>query len=230
MSESLAIDLKAVHKRYQIQNNTVHALRGVDFKVPFGRRIAVTGKSGSGKSTLLHIISTLERPTSGAVRLGGKDYSNARDITLSHFRNRTIGFVFQMNNLLPEFSAIENVLMPGLIAQVDRKKLSDRARKLLAAVGLMERMSHRPGELSGGEQQRVAIAQALVLGPKILLADEPTGNLDERTSLEVQDLLLELSSSYEMTMILVTHDPDLAKRLPHQVVMHDGQIVEEGRS
>ncbi len=229
MTEAWAIDLEAVHKQYRIQNHTVHALRGVNLQVPFGRRVAVTGKSGSGKSTLLHIISTLERPTAGKVKLGGKDFSTSSDQAISHFRNRAIGVVFQMNNLLPEFTALENVLMPGLIGHLDKPKLNDRAESLLNSVGLKERMNHRPGELSGGEQQRVAIARALVLGPSILLADEPTGNLDEKTSLEIQDLLLNLSSTYDMTMVLVTHDPDLAKRLPYQVVMHDGQVVEEGQ-
>lgn len=160
--------------------------------------------------------------------LNGTDVSTMPDKIASHFRNCTIGFVFQMNNLLPEFSALENVIMPGLIAGMKRAELQERGAGLLAAVGLAAREKHRPGELSGGEQQRVAIARALLMSPPILLADEPTGNLDQKTSDAVETLLLELCQRHNVTMLLVTHDQDLAKRLPYQMVMEDGVIVDYG--
>lgn len=204
------------------------ALRSIDLVVPQGTIAAVTGKSGAGKSTLLHIIGTLDRPTGGQIFLNGSDVTNMDDRTASMFRNRTIGFVFQMHNLLPEFSAIENVMMPGLIAGVSKAVVKDRAGSLLAAVGLGDRRNHRPGELSGGEQQRVAIARALLMAPPILLADEPTGNLDLKTSEAIQTLLLDLAVQNGMTMLLITHDVQLAKRLPRQIVFEDGKIASEG--
>jgi lipoprotein-releasing system ATP-binding protein len=203
-------------------------LRGVNLKVRKGQMVGITGRSGSGKSTLLHVIGTLDTPSAGVVRLNGKDVSHVSDQTASAFRNRTVGFVFQMNNLLPEFSAIENVMMPGLIAGGNRSLLRDRAIKLLQAVELGHRLDHRPAELSGGEQQRVAIARALLMEPPILLADEPTGNLDKKSGELVESLLMDLSKRNQLTMLLVTHDNELAKRLPYQVVMEDGNIVDFG--
>lgn len=220
--------VRGVTKIYQVEAQRVEALRGVDLRVPQGSLAAVTGKSGAGKSTLLHVIGLLDRPTAGNLQIGGTEVSDMPDRAISEFRNRTVGFVFQMSNLLPEFSAIENVMMPGLIAGIARGAVHERAAALLAAVGLSSRERHRPGELSGGEQQRVAIARALLMAPPILLADEPTGNLDLKTSRAVQDLLLDLCVQQKMTMLLVTHDVDLARRLPHQVVMEDGRIVEGG--
>ena len=203
-------------------------LKKVDLKIPAGKIVSVTGKSGAGKSTLLHLIGALDKPTTGNVLLNGTDVSKVDDQTASSFRNKTIGFVFQMNNLLPEFSAIENVMMPGMIAGVKKAPVHERAKMLLDAVGLGERLNHRPGELSGGEQQRVTIARALLMAPPILLADEPTGNLDNKTSLEIQELLFKLAEQYKMTMLLITHDADLAARLPSRIVMEDGCIKEEG--
>lgn len=224
------IQLKDVHKTYQVESQQVQALRGVNLTVRRGQLVAVTGRSGSGKSTLLHVIGTLDTPTAGSVHLNGKDVSHLSDQAASSFRNKTVGFVFQMNNLLPEFSAIENVMMPGFIAGLSGSTLRSRAQKLLEAVELGKRMDHRPAELSGGEQQRVAIARALLMEPPILLADEPTGNLDKKSGELVESLLVELGRRNQVTMLLVTHDMELAKRLPNQVVMEDGNVVDFGGS
>jgi len=224
------IELQGVFKTYQVVEQQVQALRGVNLKIRKGQMVGVTGRSGSGKSTLLHVIGTLDTPSAGSVRLNGKDVSHVSDQTASAFRNRTVGFVFQMNNLLPEFSAIENVMMPGLISGGNRSLLRDRAIKLLQSVELGHRLNHRPAELSGGEQQRVAIARALLMEPPILLADEPTGNLDKKSGELVESLLVDLGKKNQVTMLLVTHDGELAKRLPYQVVMEDGNIVDFGGS
>ncbi|MES2744178.1 MAG: ABC transporter ATP-binding protein [Bdellovibrionota bacterium] len=224
------IQLKNVHKTFQISSQKVDALRGVDLTMQKGQLVSVTGRSGSGKSTLLHVIGTLDTPSSGAVALNGRDVSNLSDKDASLFRNRTVGFVFQMNNLLPEFSALENVIMPGLIAGMSPNALRERAAALLAAVDLSNRLDHRPAELSGGEQQRVAIARALLMEPPILLCDEPTGNLDKKNGERVEEILMELSRRTQVTMMLVTHDVELAKRMPSQVVMEDGKIVDYGGS
>ena len=218
--------LRDVHKVYRIAAQDVEALRGVTLQVRQGAITAVTGKSGAGKSTLLHIVGTLDRPSLGQVVLNGVDVSNMGDQAASQFRNASVGFVFQMNNLLNEFSAIENVMLPGLIAGAARTQVEQRAQILLKAVGLGRRMEHRPGELSGGEQQRVAIARALIMAPPILLADEPTGNLYQKTSHDIQDLLLQVCLENKVTMLLVTHDPDLARRLPNQVIMEDGRVID----
>lgn len=227
---SSGIILRDVYKTYTVESQAVSALRGINLNLEAGSVAAVTGKSGAGKSTLLHIIGTLDRPTRGKVFLNGTDVSGLDDFSASAFRNRTIGFVFQMNNLLPEFSAIENVMMPGMISGAKKAVVRERAAMLLQSVGLSARENHRPGELSGGEQQRVAIARALLMAPPILLADEPTGNLDVKTSEEVQDLLLEVAVQHKTTMLLITHDLELAKRLPQQIVVEDGRICSEDDS
>jgi lipoprotein-releasing system ATP-binding protein len=221
-------ELRNVTKSYAFDSQKIDALRGVNLRLSKGVVAAITGKSGAGKSTLLHIIGSLDRPSAGKVSLNGVEVSGMSDQVASTFRNKTVGFIFQMNNLLPEFSALENVMLPGLIAGHEKRELRERANKILKSVGLGHRLSHRPGELSGGEQQRVAISRALVMNPPLLLADEPTGNLDRKTSLAVQDLLLQLCADHHITMLLVTHDPELAKRLPHQVVMEDGLVVSGG--
>jgi len=220
--------LKNVHKTYKIEAQSVAALRGVDLTLKSSQLVSVIGRSGAGKSTLLHIIGTLDRPTQGKVFLNGKDMSTLNDHASSLFRNKTLGFVFQMRNLFNEFSALENVMLPGLIAGLSKPLIKERAVKLLAAVGLARREKHRPGELSGGEQQRVTIARALLMSPPILLADEPTGNLDKHTSLAIQSLLLGLCEEHKTTMLLVTHDLELASRLPHRIVMEDGVIIDRG--
>ena len=227
LQQQKIITLEGVRKEYTIDAARVEALRGVTVSVPEGAMVAVTGKSGAGKSTLLHIIGTLDRPTAGRVLINGIDLSGLTDRELSRFRSRSIGFIFQMHNLLPEFSAIENAMMPGIIAGMRISDLRDRAAGLLASVGLESRLNHKPGELSGGEQQRVAIARALFMAPPLLVADEPTGNLDRRTSIMIQDLLLELVSAQKMTLVLVTHDMELAARLPSQIVMEDGEIIRD---
>ncbi len=221
------IVLQDVRKAYAVEAQKVDALAGVNMVVKQGSLVAVTGKSGAGKTTLLHIIGMLDRPSGGRLILGGTNVSDMPDHIVSEFRNCTVGFVFQLSNLLPEFSAIENVMMPGLIAGAPRAVVYERAASLLHSVGLSSREKHRPGELSGGEQQRVSIARALLMAPPILLADEPTGNLDNKTSQAVQELLLELCVQHRMTMLLVTHDLDLAARLPRRVIMEDGLVIDD---
>ncbi|MGE0173504.1 MAG: ABC transporter ATP-binding protein [Oligoflexales bacterium] len=230
--EKPPVNIKIVDlsKTFTIRSHSVHALRDINLEIRQGQVIAVTGRSGSGKSTLLHILATLDTPSSGKVYINNTDTSKIPDNQISHFRNYTIGLVFQMNNLLADFSALENTMMPGLIAGISRKQIEPRAKELLTAVGLESRLDHRPGELSGGEQQRVAIARALLMEPPILLADEPTGNLDKRNSDSVRNLLLDLCRERKITMLLVTHDLELARSLPTQVVMEDGQVVELGGS
>lgn len=219
------IQLSKVVKEYVIGSQTICALRGVSIAMAKGDMAAITGTSGSGKSTLLHIVGTLDRPSSGKAFINGEDIGTMNDHAVSVFRNSTIGFVFQMNNLLPEFNAIENVMMPGMIAGVSKETVREKASVLLNAVGLSHRETHRPGELSGGEQQRVAIARALLMDPPILLADEPTGNLDKKTSGAIEELLFELCRQNKITMLLVTHDLALASKFDKRVVMEDGKII-----
>jgi lipoprotein-releasing system ATP-binding protein len=221
----MLITLKSVYKTYKLDAQEVDALRGVDLAIPKGTICSITGPSGSGKSTLLHIIGTLDRPTNGIISINSTNVATLSDQMLSVFRNCTIGFVFQMNNLLPEFSALENVMLPGIIAGSADEAVRDRAHSLLKSVGLAHRSSHRPGELSGGEQQRVAIARALLMAPPILLADEPTGNLDKKTSASIEELLMNLCHENGVTMLMVTHDPSLASRLPNAICMEDGKII-----
>ena len=222
------IDLQHVSKVYSIGSQAIPALRDVSLSIPLGSIAAIIGKSGAGKSTLLHIVGALDRASAGTVRFNGLDLSCMEDQIASNFRNSTVGFIFQMNNLLQEFSAIENVMMPGLIAGFAPAVTRQKATEVLRSVGLSHRAEHRPGELSGGEQQRVAIARALLMSPPLLLADEPTGNLDNKTSRDIQALLLDLCRDLKMTMLLVTHDLDLASRLPNQIVMDDGQVIDRG--
>lgn len=224
------IKLENIGKTYLLAQQRVEALKGVSLGIRPGQVVSVTGRSGSGKSTLLHVTGTLDKPSEGRVVLNGQDVSKANDQVASQFRNRTVGFVFQMNNLLPEFSALENVMMPGLLAGGVKQAVADRAKMLLDSVELGGRVDHRPAELSGGEQQRVAIARALLMEPPILLADEPTGNLDKKSADTVEGLLLELCRRNGVTMLLVTHDMELAKRLPDHVIMEDGKIKELGGS
>ncbi len=219
------IKLEKVSKNFAFSEQKVRALQDINLEVNACESVAIVGKSGAGKSTLLSLIGTLDKPSSGRVILNSQEVGSMGDKELSHFRNRNIGFVFQMNNLLTEFSALENVMMPGLIGGLAPKLLEEKAKSLLSAVGLVERMKHRPGELSGGEQQRVAVARALVMSPPILLADEPTGNLDQKTGELIQDLLFSLCSEYKITMLLVTHDQRLAEKMPRKVVMEDGFLV-----
>ena len=200
-------------------------LKGVDFEASQGEVVSITGASGAGKSTLLQILGTLSTPDAGSLEIAGQDVLSLRGDALSRFRGRNIGFVFQFHHLLPEFTALENVMIPSLIAGESEKRARDRAAELLEAVGLTGRASHKPSELSGGEQQRVAIARALVNSPAVLFADEPTGNLDSATKQEIHSLFFELRRSLGQTIVIVTHDPSLAGLCDRSLQMKDGSFI-----
>ena len=222
----LALKVEGLTKSFEMGGRTVDVLRGIDLEVGVGERIAIVGQSGSGKSTFLHVVGTLDHPTAGRVFLHGSDAFARADAELDTLRNRHIGFVFQFHHLLPDQDAVHNVMIPALISGMRQPEARDRASSLLERVGLAERMEHRPGELSGGEQQRVALARALVQGPKLLLADEPTGNLDPDTAAEMLDLMLSLNEEQETTLLVVTHSLALADRFPRQLALENGQFVE----
>lgn len=219
------IQVQNLYKSFGNGAKKVEVLRGINLTFAQGERVAIVGASGVGKTTLLHILGTLDRPTSGKVLYGGRDVFVLNEKDLALFRNREIGFVFQFHHLLPEFNALENTMMPCLIYGMTKKEASARAEEILTLVGLKDRLSHKPGELSGGEQQRVAVARALVLEPKILLADEPTGNLDSKTGEAVFSLLQELNRIKNVTLIMVTHNPNLASQMPRQILLLDGQAI-----
>jgi putative ABC transport system ATP-binding protein len=218
------IEVDEVCKTHQMGAREVHALAGVSLCVARGDYLAVMGASGSGKTTLLHLIGCLDRPSSGQIRLDGTDLSQLDDDALSELRSRRIGFVFQAFHLIPQLSVAENVELPLVYQGVDAASRAERARRVLASVGLAGRAEHRPSELSGGECQRAAIARALVAEPDVLLADEPTGNLDSRTGDEIMDLLEGLHAG-GVTIVLVTHDPAKAERARRRIEMRDGRIV-----
>lgn len=219
------IQVQQLFKSFGNGTKKVEVLRGIDLTFLQGERAAIVGASGVGKTTLLHILGTLDRPTAGKVLHGGRDIFTLNERDLAFFRNREIGFVFQFHHLLPEFNALENTMMPCLIQGMSKKEASLRAEAILTLVGLKERLSHKPGKLSGGEQQRVAVARALVLEPKILLADEPTGNLDSKTGESVLALLQELNRMKNVTLVIVTHNPNLAAQMPRQVLLTDGKAT-----
>jgi len=223
--------LVEISKRYESLDGAppLDVLRGVTFDIAGGESIAIVGPSGSGKSTLLNIIGTLDRPTSGRVKLEGNDLSQLKDVQLAAVRNRQIGFVFQSHYLLPQCTVLENVLVPTL-ADSDRSLrdgAEERARKLLQRVGLGERLGHRPGQLSGGERQRVAVVRALINQPKLLLADEPTGSLDRVSADELGQLLVQLNREQNITLIVVTHAQDLAKRMRRVLELRDGKLLQQ---
>jgi len=218
------LQVRTVHKSFGTGDARVDVLNGIDLDVSEGETIALVGASGAGKSTLLHILGTLDRPTSGTVLFKGDDLFKHADQGLALFRNRSIGFVFQFHHLLPEFTALENVSMPLLIAGKNRNEAMDAASSLLRDVGLAHRFSHRPGELSGGEQQRVAIARALVASPQLLFADEPTGNLDMKTSDGIHELLGDIHARRNLTLVIVTHNENLASRMGRTIRLVDGKI------
>ncbi|MBN1606357.1 MAG: ABC transporter ATP-binding protein [Polyangiaceae bacterium] len=203
----------------------LHVLRGIHLLIYSGQIMAIVGPSGAGKSTLLHCIGTLDLPSSGRIRLGQEELTTMSGRRLAAVRNRDIGFVFQFHHLLPEFNALENVMLPGLIQNRSRKQMENRAAGLLEEVGLRDRASHRPGELSGGEQQRVAIARALSLEPKLVLADEPTGNLDTGTSESIHDLFFQINREHGTTIVVVTHNTGFAASMQRVVRMTDGLVV-----
>jgi lipoprotein-releasing system ATP-binding protein len=220
------VEIRALHKVYEHSGRQLAVLRGIDLVIEAGEMVAVVGASGAGKSTLLHLLGTLDRPSSGDILFDGVPVTRMTAGKLAEFRNRTIGFVFQFHHLLPEFTALENCAMPALVARLPHDEAERRARGLLERVGLADRLTHRPGELSGGEQQRVALARALVMHPRVLLADEPTGNLDTRTGADIHYLMVELNRELGMTMLVVTHNHDLARRMPRRVRMWDGILVD----
>lgn len=218
------ISIENLSKSFPSERGIIHVLQRVNLSIAAGERIAIAGASGAGKTTLMHLIGGLDRPSSGSVKFEGRDIFRYGVAELDAFRNQAIGFVFQFHQLLPEFTALENVMMPARIGRVPLAEARRRAEALLQAVGLAHRYEHKPGQLSGGEQQRVAIARALVMGPRLLLADEPTGNLDSGTSEEIVALLDRLHMEHNLTMVLVTHSQRIAERMDRVIHMEDGQL------
>jgi lipoprotein-releasing system ATP-binding protein len=219
------IEARGLEKSFHTPAGELRILKGIDLSIGEGEMVAVVGASGVGKSTLLHILGTLDRPTSGSVLYSGRDVFSMGDAELTAFRNRTVGFVFQFHHLLPEFTAVENAMMPVLIkGEAGRREARERAAEILGELGLGQRLEHRPGELSGGEQQRVAVARALVLGPRVVLADEPTGNLDTATGEELFSLLVRTNRDWGITFVIVTHNEALSARCGRVLHMKDGMI------
>ncbi|PLX42221.1 MAG: lipoprotein-releasing system ATP-binding protein LolD [Deltaproteobacteria bacterium] len=221
------LEAVALGKSYAQPKGSLEVLKGISLTVKSGERVAIVGSSGAGKSTLLHLLGALDRPTAGSLTFEGEDIFRRGDAELAKFRNNRIGFVFQFHHLLPEFTAEENVAIPAMIGGAQKNEALDGARELLEAVGLSERLTHRPAELSGGEQQRVSLARALAMKPGLLLADEPTGNLDYRTGELVHNLLLEMNRRYGVTLIVATHNPELAAATDRTITIEDGLIVKE---
>lgn len=224
MTDSMLLSARGVTRFFKVSDVSVYALRGVDLDIKKGEMLAIMGVSGSGKSTLLHILGALDRPTSGTIDFLGHDLLSMSEESLDEFRNRRVGFVFQFHHLLPEFTAIENVMIPLLIARGGRREASASAKELLGELGLGNRLHHPPGKMSGGEQQRVAIARALINKPDIILADEPTGNLDSSTSESIYRLLRELNVKLGQTFVIVTHNEKLASSLDRRIAIADGLI------
>ena len=225
MSEPL-IQVEALVKHFESGGGAIEVLRGLDLRIDAGESVAIVGESGVGKSTLLHILGTLDHPSSGHVRFRGDDVFDRSSPEIARFRNAFVGFVFQFHHLLPEFSSVENAMMPGLIQKRGFEEMRERAARILSDVGLADRLDHPVGRLSGGERQRVAVARALVLDPPVVLADEPTGNLDPGTGDQVGELLLEMNRSRGTTLVVATHSQSMAKRLGRVVVLRDGRLDE----
>jgi len=217
-------ELENIYKAFRHNGNLIEVLKSIDLIIPPGKSLAIMGASGVGKSTLLNIMGTLEPPTKGIVRFDNHDVNKMDEAVLCRLRNRHIGFVFQFHHLLQEFSALENTIMPALIARFNKKEAIRLANEILVKVGLEKRLNHRIGELSGGEQQRVAIARALIMKPRLLLADEPTGNLDRATGEGIIDLLLQINRETELAMVIATHNNRLAKKMSKQMEIIDGRL------
>ena len=226
--DEIIIEVKGLYKFYKAGENIVHALDGLDFTINKGEFVAIVGPSGSGKSTLMNILGCLDTPTSGEYILNGKDVSKMSDSELADIRNKEIGFVFQTFNLMPRTTALDNVALPMVYAGVKKEKRHERAKEVLSLVGLEDRMLHKPNELSGGQRQRVAVARALVNNPSIILADEPTGNLDSKTSYEIMNLFDEIYSKGN-TVILVTHEEDIANYAKRIIRLKDGLIETDNK-
>jgi len=224
VSENL-LSARGLKKSYAIGKRTLEVLRGVDVEIPRGDFLALRGASGAGKSTLLHLIGGLDTPNAGEIFFAGENLSRFSESRLTDFRNRRVGFVFQSYHLLPELTALENVCLPGRVARLSASAVTQRATELLARVGLAERADHKPSELSGGEQQRVAIARALINEPVLLLADEPTGNLDSHTGGEIMELLKSLRTEKQTTLVIATHDSKVAALAPRVIELVDGLVA-----
>jgi lipoprotein-releasing system ATP-binding protein len=222
MKPLLSID--SIYKDFEKDSQIIHALRGINLRISKGESLSITGPSGAGKSTLLNIMGTLEPPSQGKVFFEDRDIYEMDEAGINRIRNRHIGFVFQFHHLLYEFNAIENAMVPALIGGYGKREAGEMASEILDRMGLRDRLFHRVGELSGGEQQRVAIARALIMGPKLLLADEPTGNLDKTTGEEITDLLLELNKSTGLALVIATHNLELARQMSQQLHLVDGRF------
>ena len=220
------LQARGISKVFKISRQSIEVLNGVDFELEEKETVAIVGASGIGKSTLLHILGTLDRPDKGQLLFKNQDVFRFDEERLANFRNQSIGFVFQFHHLLADFTALENVMMPALVGGMEGEKASEIAGNLLTRVGLKDRLNHKPGELSGGEQQRVAIARSLCLNPSVLMADEPTGNLDKKTSMRLHDLLMELNEELNIAMVIVTHNMDLASCAKRKLTIIDGKLAQ----
>ena len=219
------LDVRGLSKAYRTGGRRLEVLRGVTLTIEAGEMVALTGPSGAGKSTFLHLVGALDVPTAGSIAFEGRDLASLDEGERARFRNESVGFVFQSHHLLPEFTALENAMMPGLVRRIPRSEARRRAGEALERVGLGARLEHRPGELSGGEQQRVALARALVLQPRLLLADEPTGNLDPQTAAGIHALLRDVNRDLGVTGVVVTHNEGLAEALGRRVRLVDGRLA-----